>query len=120
MRLWLTHKPRSEARWAQRPHGRGCGKSAVVIPMDSWVQLFSRQLQDHPKHLAVVFLSTYPVIKACRLLFPMLLSLPAQISFSSNWPPESQPAASPYSQAVSQQTESRKQVPACGRQEDSV
>lgn len=39
--------------------------------MESWIQFFSGKLQDR---LAVVFLSSHPVIKAYRFLFPVPLS----------------------------------------------
>lgn len=63
MRLWLTHKPRSEARWAQRPHGRGCGKSAVGSP---WTRGSSSSLGSSRTTQSTWLLSSSPPTQSSR------------------------------------------------------
>lgn len=71
VRLWLTPQAQVRGHQAEGPHGRGCGKPAVVKPHGLMDPVVSGKLWYHP---AVVFLSSHPVTRACRFLFPVPLS----------------------------------------------
>lgn len=69
----MLHRPQIRARLAQVTHRTGCGKPTAGMPTDS---RSSSSPGSSGTTLAVIFLSSYSVTKAWRVLFPGPLSRP--------------------------------------------